>query len=142
MQQFLYPEMSREDRMRVLEDNADGVKLEKYDKKLSADELLSMKESLSDQYVNISKLNDEYREMKKGFTDRLKLYSTEIKETVKAVRTGRISFEGRLFQINDYDTGYAGFYDENGELISSRRLLPEEKQQTTTSVMRLAANDR
>jgi hypothetical protein len=58
--------------------------------------------------------------------------TTPVKEkismTIKALRTNSIEEEGFVYSIADQEAGQMVDYDERGNLLNTRPLLPEERQ--------------
>ena len=52
------------------------------------------------------------------------------------IKTKQTTVEGTLYHIPNYDESMMETFDENGELVSSRRLRPEEKQGTVFSLQK------
>jgi gas vesicle protein len=128
MPKIFMPELSADERLNILRNNADKVEQTTYEKELTEDELIAKREQFVDNSIAVSKLEDELSEKKKEFKskiDPLKLINRALQYEVKTKKT---EVKGTIFHMADHVNGYMETYDESGELISSRRLRPDEKQ--------------
>lgn len=129
MAKQFYPELSPAERLVLLRDNADKSETTTYFKTLTQDELDERRESLAENSIKLSELEDS----KKLTSDRFKAQMDPLKAANKIllgeIKTKQAEVEGELFHIADHDAGIMETYDANGDLHSSRRLKPDEKQQ-------------
>lgn len=120
-------------KLQLLVDNCDASEETTYYRDLDQDELDNRREQLVDNLTKISSAEDELSKHKQAFkvlADPLKL---ENKTLLVEVKTRKAEVSGRLFHIFNQDDGMRETYDEAGDLVGTRRLLPNERQ------MRLAA---
>lgn len=140
MSRIFMPELPSEERINVLRNNADKIEQTTYEKELTEEELIAKREQFVDNSIAVSKLEDELSEKKKEFKskiDPLKLINRSLQYEVK---TKKSEVKGTLFHMANHDSGYMETYDEAGELVSSRRLRPDEKQIRMTVISQRAAN--
>lgn len=120
--------LSVEDRKAVLESEALAIEEGKYTKPLSPDELLFYKDQLSENSIKQSELLDELGEVKKEFKAKLEPIQNTIKKSLSAVKFKAIECEGRLYKMADFEDQMIHKVDELGNVIHSRKMLPEERQ--------------
>lgn len=120
--------LSQADRKAVLETEATEIKEGKYTKPLTAEELAFYKDQLSERSIQQSEILDELSELKKSFKTRLEPIAADIKKALQAVKFKAIQAEGKLFHLPDYDEQMIHTVDELGNIINSRRMMPEERQ--------------
>lgn len=56
------------------------------------------------------------------------------KRLLTEIKTKQTDVDGTLFHMANHDDGMMEIYDQDGDLVSSRRLRPEEKQGTIFSL--------
>lgn len=120
--------LTNEDRKSVLESEAIAVEEGKYEKPLTPDELLFYKDELAVYSINQAVIMDEFAEIKKDFKDRLEPIKEKISESIQAIKYKSIQKEGRLYKLADFDDQMIHKVDELGNIIHSRKMLPEERQ--------------
>lgn len=127
-------------KLQLLADNCDDSEKTKYYRDLSQDELDSRRELLVDNLTKISSAEEELSKHKQTFkmlADPLKL---ENKTLLVEVKTRKAEVNGQLFHIFNHEEGMRETYDEAGDLVGTRRLLPTERQQRVPFISK-AAND-
>lgn len=133
MQQFM-PESAPKDRLMVLQESAAKVEQTTYQKSLSADELAARREDLADDCIRLNQFEDELKEIKDGFKDKMDPLKAANKLRLTEIKTKQSTVDGTLYHIANHDAGMMETYDNEGFLVSSRRLRPEEKQGTIFSL--------
>lgn len=129
MSKTFMPELPPEQRLQLLIDHCHSREQTEYYKELTQEDLDIKRETLSENLINISEMDDELTELKKDFklkTDPLKV---ENKKLLSEVKTRKEKVNGTIFHLDDQENGLMDTYDEFGEFVKSRRLLPEERQQ-------------
>lgn len=113
---------------RLLQDNCDSYEETKFLKELSPDELDVKRESLTNNLIQLSTMEDELTEIKESFKLKMKPLKTENVGLLNEVKTRKQTVVGMLYNYANHEEGMMETYDETGELIASRRLQPSEKQ--------------
>lgn len=117
-----------EDRRSVLESEAIAIEEGKYEKPLTPEELLYYKDELAQSSINQAVILDEFAEIKEEYKERLKPIKEKISESIQAIKYKSIQKEGRLYKLADFDDQMIHKVDELGNIIHSRKMLPEERQ--------------
>ena len=128
MAKVFMPELSPQERIQVLKNNADLIEETTYEKDLTQEELDAKREEFVDNSIKVSTFEDEFNEEKAKFKrkiDPLKMHNKILQQEVK---TKKQKVKGVLFHMANHDTGYMETYEDTGEMIASRRLRPDEKQ--------------
>lgn len=120
--------LTAEDRKSVLESEAIAIEEGKYEKPLTPDEMLYYKDELAVHSIKQAVIMDEFAEIKKDFKDRLEPIKEKISESIQAIKYKSIQKEGRLYKLADFDDQMIHKVDELGNIIHSRKMLPEERQ--------------
>jgi hypothetical protein len=120
--------MSAEDRKLVLEAEAIAVEEGKYEKPLSPEELAYFKDEVADKSIAQAMILDELSDVKKTFKAKLEPIAISIKTALRNIKHKSMEQEGRLYKVADFDDQMIHKVDELGNVISSRKMLPEERQ--------------
>lgn len=113
---------------------------ETYTRRLSEEEVIERKTKLFERVAKIQNLQEELKEIKKDYSDRLKELETEKGTLVQEIRFESESKTGTLYAVDDQKAGMMALYDETGALVSSRPLKPEERQ-TSMLTIKNGTND-
>jgi hypothetical protein len=133
MKQFM-PELTPKERLMILQENASKVEQTTYQKSLSAEDLAGRREDLADNCIKLNSFEDELKEVKDDFKLKMDPLKNHNKTLLTEIKTKQTTVDGTLFHLANLEDGMMETYTEEGELISSRRLRPEEKQ---TSIFNL-----
>lgn len=137
MKQFM-PESTPKERLMVMQESATKVEQTTYQKSLSADELAARREDLADDCIKLNQFEDELKEIKDGFKDKMDPLKAANKLRLTEIKTKQSTVDGTLYHIANHEAGMMETYDNEGYLVSSRRLRPEEKQGTIFSLGKTA----
>lgn len=127
MKKFM-PDVSLQERIRLLRENCDSQEMTTYLRDLTQEELDNKRETLVDNLIKASNLEDELDEIKDGFKTKMKPLKDANKILQQEVKTRKEQVSGNLYHMANHEDGMMETYDENGDLVSTRRLRPEEKQ--------------
>lgn len=139
MPKIFMPELKPEERFRVLKDNHDSEQT-KYFKQLSQHEMDQRREELADNSINYFELSEELAKVKGEFKRKMEPLTQSNQKIMHELKTGQAEVNGEIFFVPDFENSMMETYNSDGELIASRRLKPEEKQQRI-SFLKPAAND-
>ena len=129
MQNEIYlPEVSVQERRSILEAHAVKVETTKYQKQLTPDELDARREIHTDNSIKLSELDDELTAVKRGFKERMDPLRMQNKLLLTEIKTRQQTVDGVLYQLPNFDSGFMETFNEEGELIGTRKLRPDEKQ--------------
>ena len=121
-------EMSEEDRKSVLESESVSIEEHVYTKPLSPEELAIKKDEFANTAMVQAAILDELAEVKAKYKERLEPLKENIKELLNAIRTKSTTQHGKVFRLADYENQMMHTVDPSGNVLSSRRMLPEERQ--------------
>lgn len=141
MAKIFMPELSAEERLQILRNNADKIDNTTYEKELTDEELDAKREEFVDNSIAVSKLEDELAEKKKEFKNKIEPLKLVNRGLQHEVKTKKKEVRGQLFHMADHVNGMMETWDESGELVSSRRLRPDEKQVRMQVVLPKAVNE-
>lgn len=95
-----------------------------------------MKDSLATLAIELSKLETEFQEIKDQFKERIKPYKSEYGKTLAAIRQNGEFETGETYAFADQGAGQMRVFDKFGNMVSSRRLKPEERQLNVLSAVK------
>jgi len=124
----MFLEIPKEERIEMLRNNCDDSEEGTYMRDLGSDELDQKREQLTENYIKINDLDEELSQIKGEFKEKINPLKVENKGLLSEVKTRKEQVTGMLFHFDDMQAGIRNTYDEKGEFVSSRRLLPNEKQ--------------
>jgi choline dehydrogenase-like flavoprotein len=138
MSKLFMPEVSAEQRKLLLQQNADSIEQTDYLKPLSPDELDIKREILTENAIKLSELEDEKKEAMQEFKSQMDPLAKANKELLTEIKTRQAKFFGHLYHMANHEDGMMETYDDNGELVASRRLRPEERRQNLFALPKAA----
>lgn len=139
MAKIFMPEATPEERLRILRDNHDS-EVTPYYKQLTQTEMDQRREVLADNSIEHFELSEKLKQVKSDFKEQMEPLIRDNHKIMEELKTGQAKIEGEIFFVPDHDNSMMETYNADGELIASRRLKPEEKQQRI-SFLKPAAND-
>ena len=125
-----------EQRRQFLADNADKVEKKEYMRHFTPEELLRKKEELSETCISINDIEEELKEIKAEYSEKLKPLIQAKKQALEDLKKKAELVEEDCYKFIDEETREVGYYNENGDLIESRPAYSEEIQKTIFQVLR------
>lgn len=120
--------MSAEARRSFLADNCDKMEEKGYMKPFTQDELLQMKEELSEVAININDIAEEKKDAMAEFKARLKPLDIRKKEILSGLKNKSEYVNETCFKFIDADAREVGYYNSEGVLVESRPAFANELQ--------------
>lgn len=142
---FQLKDLSAEERRTVLLGEAVKVEQQAYMRPLSQAELLIKKDELTNNSILKAKIEDEFSEVKKEYKSKLDPLKDLIHETLDALRNKAVLVKGNVYVLSDPKNKMMHNVDVDGNVLSSRPMLPEERQlrinQDPTTFVTLQSNE-
>jgi gas vesicle protein len=138
MSRIFMPDVSPETRKQLLQQNADSIEQTEYSKPLSNEELDIKREQLTENAIRLSEYEDEKKEAMAEFKHKMDPLARENKQLLTEIKTRQAKVHGALYHMANHEDGMMETYDDNGELIASRRLRPDEKRQNLFAIPKAA----
>lgn len=132
------PELTAKERLMIMQENAAKVEKTTYQKPLTPEELAARREDLADNCIHLNYLEDELKEVKDEFKDKMDPLKTTNKTLLSEIKTKQSTVDGTLYHLSNHDEGMMETYDSEGFMVESRRLRPEEKQGNIFSLPKAA----
>lgn len=121
-------ELSQEDRQIVFQSEAISVEELGYTKPLSEEELTLKREELANAAILKAMIQDEFAEVKAQYKERISPLSEVVKESIQAIKNKSVEVMGKVYKFADYENQMIHVVDPLGNVLNSRRMLPEERQ--------------
>lgn len=131
MEEQIFKDLHGLELIETLDSNADTVEERTYFEKLTHEELTELRSEFSDISIDIARVEDKKADAMQKFKIELKPLKSVALKLLTEIKTGHFEKEGRLYKIVDRDSGYTGFYTEEGKLIEQRPSTPGERNQFT-----------
>lgn len=123
-------DIALEERAQFLEDNCDAVEDVTYSRAFSPEELAQKREQLTDASIKIADIEEEKKFTMENFKERLKPLKEQKGEAIKALRDKSQTVTEKCYKFLDEETKMVGFYNKEGNLVSSRPAFQKELQKT------------
>lgn len=136
MQKEIGKEIPFGERADFLESNADAVENMGYMKSFDPDQMQELKDILSDASIRRATLLEELDEIKRQYKEKLKPLNEEIEGVLTNIKEGAEFVQEDCYKFIDHEEGMVGYYNKFGDLISTRRIKPDERQKTIFSLER------
>lgn len=130
MDKFIGQEVSENTRFQYLQDNCDSIEKIGYTRRFTADEMNQKKECLANLSIEINDIEEEKAEAMSAFKERLKPLTEDKKVILDEIKKKSEYVEKECCKFIDHDNKMVGYYNELGELVSSRPIMPQEMQKT------------
>jgi hypothetical protein len=132
-------DLSVADRKAVLDSEAFKTEEGLYEKPLTPEELAFAKDMVSQLCITENQIQDELKDIKKTFKSRLEPITIEKRTHLRNIKHKSQEKSGRLYLLQDFDTSMIHKVDQDGNVIHSRKMLPEERQQWAFSINQKSA---
>lgn len=134
MKPNLFADMPAKERKDNLQAMAHSIENTSYYVNLTQDELDVRREKLTDNFIKISDLDTELKSVTKRLKSEQKPLIEENTDLLHNIKTKTEQKSGVLYHVDDQEDGTMYSYDEEGTLITSRRLRPDERQCSIFSI--------
>lgn len=129
--QDYFKSLSKEERLRILRDNNDLVEEREFIRPASEDELLLEREKLAEASIDLSVLEERFKEVKKQHKDETKPFKTTIEGITNILKLKGYYQTGEVFDFFTQDGLKIESYDTEGTLISVRDAKTGDKGRRT-----------
>lgn len=136
MEKHLGKEYSDSERIKFLKDNCDDVHEMDYMRQFTPDELLEMKDKLSEVDIKIDNYQVERKKQTQTIDAKLKVEKEEHKRLLRGLREKSELVSEQCFKFIDEESRMVGFYNSEGDLINSRPAMGNELQKTIFQVQK------
>lgn len=121
-------DLSEEERQGVLQGEALTIEEHGYMKPLTNEEISLKKDDLANAAILKAIIEDELAEIKASYKDKIEPLRETISEAIDAIKNKAVEVHGKVYKLADFDNQMIHVVDPFGNVLSSRRMLPEERQ--------------
>lgn len=124
----LFADQPKEQRAEMLKGIADVSELQMVRRHYTPEEKEQIKEYLATETVGLLEQKEQFTEVKKEFNKAIAEHNKQIIKSAKDFKRGYSEQNETVYGVADHERDMMDFYDANGEYLTSRRLLPSERQ--------------
>jgi hypothetical protein len=125
--QFM-PDADPRTRIQVMQDTAEKIEETEYLVPLTQEALDLKREQFTDNSIWIGERTATIKEIVAEHKEAVKPKAEENAKLLQEITTRQEKKSGTLYHLPNYETGFMATYDQNGDLVGTRRLRPEEKK--------------
>lgn len=125
-----------EERADYLRNTCDGTEEVSYSRVFTPEELAKQRELLTDASIKLADIDEEKKAAMDSFKEQAKPYVEQKRKAIENLRTKAETVTEECFKYFDEETKMVGFYNKEGNLVSSRPAFPNEMQKTMFQVLR------
>jgi hypothetical protein len=118
------------ERVAFLKDNCDTVEHRGYMKRFTPEQLIQMKETLSEVSIEINDIEEEKKLAMETFKTQLKPHLEEKAKILKGLKQKAEFVEENCYKFIYQEEKMVGYYNSEGELIEARPIQSDEMQGT------------
>ena len=141
IQKELGKDYSLEEREEFLRNTCDGTEEVSYSRVFTPEELAKQRELLTDASIMLADIEEAKKDALQGFKEKEKPYIEQRKKAIENLRTKSEIVIEECFKYFDEETKMVGFYNSEGNLVSSRPAFPNEMQKTVFAEIRKTGTD-
>lgn len=128
MERQLAADIPAPKKMLFLKDNCDKVEQIGYMKQFAPDEILLMKDQLSEVAIEINDLEIKRKDLMDEIKSEVKPLVEQKKTLLKNIKEKAEFVNEECFKFIDHDEKMVGYYNSEGLLVEARTLRPDEFQ--------------
>ena len=128
-------DLAIEAREEFLRNTCDGTEEVSYSRVFSPEELAKQRELLTDASIRLADIEEEKKQAMADFKEQAKPYAEQRAKAIQNLRTKAETVTEVCYKYFDEETNMVGFYNREGNLVSSRPAFPNEMQKTMFQVL-------
>lgn len=121
-------DLSPEERQTVFQGEAVSAEEQVYMKTLTPEELHIKREEMSNASILLDQLQADFKEVKDAHKQEVAPVALKRKLSLEAIRLKAIPIQGKVWLVADHDNKMMHSVTDEGYVLSSRPMLPEERQ--------------
>ena len=125
-----------QERAMFLQNTCDGTEEVSYSRVFSPEELAKQREMLTDASIKLADIEEAKKEAMAAFKEEAKPYVEQKQQAIDNLRAKAETVTEICYKYFDDETRMVGFYNKEGNLVSSRPAFPNEMQKTMFQVLR------
>ncbi len=132
---------SLEEREQFLRNTCDGMEEISYSRVFTPEELAKQREVLTEASIALADIEKAKKEAMDNFKEQAKPYIEEKTKAIENLKNKAETVFETCFKYIDEETKMVGFYNAEGNLVSSRPAFPNELQKTVFAEIRKTGTD-
>jgi hypothetical protein len=128
MDKYLFQNYFELQRRQMLEDNCYAKENRTYMKDFTEEEMAYMKDNFIADTLQLATMAEELAKIKAEYAEKMKPIAKRVQNLLTDVKLGSRQVTEQVFQFDDQEEGIMGSYNGEGELVATRKLLPNERQ--------------
>lgn len=128
MEKSILQTVSKAERRQILRDTADKKELFTYPKALDEKEVTHLKDQFTINAITLAKHDEARQEFLTDWKSKVKPLKLEMQDQMRVIRTKVEEITEDVYLISDQQDGVMGYYNEDGDLVYERPLMPDEQQ--------------
>jgi hypothetical protein len=134
-------EYSLEEREEFLSNTCDVTEDVSYSRVFTPEELAKQRELLTDASIKLADIDEKKKAAMDDFKEQAKPYAEQRTKAINALRTKSEAVTETCYKFFDEETMMVGFYNKEGNLVSSRPAFQNEMQKTMFADLREGTNN-
>lgn len=126
MELQLFQDLSPEERIEMLDAQADEVTEEQYLRPYEQYELEEKREEYVKMSIQMEQIKQEEDDFRAEMKERKDPLTKEMKRVLGNIKQGGENVRGKLYKIVNQEERTTGYYNEDGLCVSQRKALPSE----------------
>ncbi len=123
-------QLTERERVEFLNNQADTVTEGQFFKQFDPEDREQNQAEYMDKSIELQRVLDEFKQIKEDFKAKIKMLEAQRTVLITERMQNGEWLDGKQFGFADQERGIMEYFDNSGQLISSRRLLPNERQIT------------
>jgi len=137
MKHYLFSGKETADEIRqILVDNCEGVEDMEVQKRLTEEELTELAKDFADNNVELGKHTEALYAAKTVYKEAIKPIQSENKDIIASFKSKYKTVNEKVYRMANHESGMMEFVNLEGEVVSTRKLKPEERQGRLTPMHR------
>lgn len=128
MKKRLFENYSKSDRIQALKDNAEKSEDFSYFREYQPEELDLVKDQYFQDVSELQNHEELLKEAKETFKTNADPLKKRMQENLVSIRTKGRYVSETVYLLADHEAGMMEYYNDMGEMVHSRRMLPDERQ--------------
>jgi hypothetical protein len=138
MDVYRLKDLSQEERQTVLVGESITAEEQVYMKTLTPEELHVMREEMANASILLNEYEAEFKETKEAYKSKVTPIRQKRDESLSAIRLKAIPITGKVWVLADHENKMMHSVTDEGSVLASRPMLPEERQYRIPSTLNKA----
>lgn len=128
MQQFIFQDVTPQERITLMEKNANAIERLTYNRHLTSAEIEAEAIKLANLVKECNHVKDDKTIVMKGYNDRIKSLEEQASSVSDGLRSGEKEAVEECYKFINFDTQEVGYYNQSGELVKVRPAMDADLQ--------------